>query len=579
MTNRPATIHAVIAFFLLSALIFFLYSQTLHAPFLFDDDVNILGNPSVRITELNLHSLAHAALDSPMASRPISNISIALNYFFHGYSTTGYHITNIIIHLLNGIFLYLFLKTTLDLLPAKNPAANSNDLIALITTGLWLIHPLQTQSVSYIVQRMNSLGAMFFLISLLLYIKARLSDLPFRYWLYAASCIAALLAFGSKENTVFLPFFIFLYEWYFFQNLDRQWLKRHLLPIFGIILLLGTISIIYLGVNPWQTILDSYKTRDFTLGQRLLTELRVVVHYISLIIFPYPARLTVDYDFPVSISLLNPASTLLSLLVIIAILIYGVRIATRDKLTSFCIIWFFVNLIIESSVIGLEIIYEHRTYLPSMLVILLLVQIGDKILKHGYIKISIVALIFLCFSCWTHERNRIWADDLAFWLDNVQKSSGKARPQNNYGKVLKAKGRIDEAIYHFKEAIRINPHYDQAHYNLGNALEGSGMLEEALGHYEEAIRSNPKFALAHYNMGVVYEKMAKPTEAANHYIEAIRLKSNYAMAYNNLGILYAKQGDYQKALEHFETALTLQPDDTFARQNINRCRILMNNRQ
>jgi hypothetical protein len=211
---------------------------------------------------------------------------------------------------------------------------------------------------------------MFYILSLLFFVKARLSKKRGRKaLLYTACILAGILGLGSKQITATLPVFIFLYEWYFFQDLSRVWLKRHAVPLVGILLILFTVSLFYLGINPIERVLATYEHRDFTLGQRVLTQFRVVIFYISLLIFPHPSRLNLDRDFALSYSLFNPLTTLLSMAVIMGLIGIAVYSAKRQRLMSFGILWFLGNLIIESSVVGLEIIFDHRTYLPSMFVI------------------------------------------------------------------------------------------------------------------------------------------------------------------------------------------------------------------
>ena len=168
-----------------------------------------------------------------------------------------------------------------------------------------------------------------------------------------------LLAVGSKENAVTLPFFILLYEWYFFQNLANDWLKRRLSVIIGVLVFSALLSFLFLGPNPLETIMAGCEDRTFTLTERFLTQFRVVIHYISLLVYPHPSRLNLEHDFALSYSLFYPITTLFSIGAIIALLGLAIYLAKKKRLISFCILWFLGNLIIESSIIGLEIIFEQ----------------------------------------------------------------------------------------------------------------------------------------------------------------------------------------------------------------------------
>ncbi len=439
----------------LAVLVFWVYSNTLDGPFIFDDSPNIQDNPHIRLKTLTLEGIERAGFESLSPNRAVANVSFALNYYFHGYNVAGYHLVNILIHVTTGILLYFFVKTTLSI-PSLRSKYAPRGWIPLLTALIWLVHPIQTQSVTYIVQRMNSMAAMFYILSFLLYAKARLAEQKGKKGALFGGCIlAGMLALGSKEIAATLPFFIFLYEWYFFQELNRTWLKRHCYPFLGIGILLVVVSFMYLGAHPLERILASYEARDFTLTQRVLTEFRVVIFYISLLIFPHPSRLNLDHDFALSHSLIDPITTLLSIGAIAGLIGLAIFTAKRQRLLSFCILWFLGNLVIESSVIGLEIIFEHRTYLPSMLVGLMAVAPVYRHLKPKWIGLGVVCAVVMVFSFWTYARNSMWNDEVTLWTDCVEKSPKKSRPHYNLGVVIGSQGKLKEAMSHYSEALRI----------------------------------------------------------------------------------------------------------------------------
>jgi tetratricopeptide (TPR) repeat protein len=552
-------------------LVFLIYSSNLDGPFLFDDGTNIKNNSAIRLTRLSWTGLKNAAFNSPLSNRPLAYISFALNYYFHGYRTVGYRTVNILIHILAGVFLFLFIKTTLSL-PTVRSRYGIRNWLPYIAVLVWLVHPLQTQSVSYIVQRMNSLASMLYLLSMLCYARARLAQVPAVKWLLTGACIVSgLLALGTKETAATLPLFILLFEWFFFQDLSGKWLKRHLPFLFGLVILLLGVTLIYLDGHPFEKILSRYETRDFTPVQRVLTEFRVVILYLSLLIYPHPNRLNLDYDYPLSHSLIEPLTTLLALIAIIGMLAWSVRLAKNDRLISFCILWYFGNLVIESSIIGLEIVFEHRTYLPSMLMILMVATLVDRYLKSKLLKIALVCAITLVFSAWTYERNTIWSNAVSLWSDVVKKSPRKVRSHNNLGNALKRHGKIEEAIDHFNTALQMNPGYAKAHNNLGTALAIQGKTDEAIKHFGLALYINPNYAAAHSNLGVALASRNEMEKAIVHFKAALRLKPDYAKVHSNLGAALVRQEKLQEALEHFQTALRLKPDDVQTNKNLQLC--------
>jgi len=552
-------------------LVFLIYSSNLDGPFLFDDGSNIKNNSAIRLTRLSWSGLKDAATHSPLSNRPLAYISFALNYYIHSYRTVGYRTMNILIHMSAGLFLFLFIKTTLRLPTMRSRYGNSSWL-PYIAVLIWLVHPLQTQSVSYIVQRMNSMASMLYILSMLCYTRARLGQSATVQWLLAAACIlSGLLALGTKETAATLPLFILLYEWFFFQDLSTKWLKRHLPFFFGLTILFLGVSLIYLDGNPFGKILSRYETRDFTPLQRVLTEFRVVILYLSLLIYPHPNRLNLDYDFALSHSLIEPLTTLLALMAIVGLLGWSIRLAKKDRLISFCILWYFGNLAIESSIIGLELVFEHRTYLPSMMIILMAATLVDRCLRSKLLKIAIICAITLVFSAWTYERNAIWSNAVALWSDVVKKSPQKVRPHNNLGNALKLQGKIEEAIEHFNRALQIDPGYAKAHNNLGTALATQGKTDAAIKHFGIALYINPNYAAAHSNIGVALASRDELEKAVVHFKTALRLKPDYAKVHSNLGAALVRQGKLHEALEHFQTALRIKPDDIQSYKNLQIC--------
>ena len=552
----------------LAIFVFLIYSNTLGTPFILDDLPNIQNNPHIRLTKITFESIKRAGFRSPLSSRPIANITFALNYYYHKYNVMGYHLINILTHITSGILLYLFAKTTLSI-QSLHSKYESLGWISFFTAFIWLVHPIQTQSITYIVQRMNSMAAMFYILSLLLYAKARLAEEKRSRWALFAGCVfSGILALGSKPIAATLPLFILLYEWYFFQELSLAWLKRHKLHLAGISILLAFVIFVYLGAHPFEQVFARYKTRDFTLTQRVLTEFRVVIYYISLLIFPHPSRLNLDHYFAYSNSLIDPITTLISVGAILALVGLSFYVAKKERLVSFCILWFLGNLVIESSVIPLEITFEHRTYLPSMLVSLMAVFLAHRLIKPQWLKIALLCAVVVVCSIWTYERNIVWSSELSLWRDCVKKSPRKARPHNNLGTALARQGKLDEAITHYSEALRFKPEYANAHFNLGNALTGKGSLDEAISHYSEALRIKPKYASAHNNLGIALAKKGNLDEAISHYSEALRIKPKFAEAHYNLGNALARKGSLKEAIVQYREALRIKPDHTDARNNL-----------
>jgi tetratricopeptide (TPR) repeat protein len=561
LRNKHGAVSAAAVLLFFGIVVFGIYSRTLESPFVFDDLPRIKENPYIRLNHLSFKEILEAGFKSSK-TRPVAFISFALNYYFDRYDPAGYHVVNLCIHIFAGFFLFLFIRTTLKLPSLQNRFAHP-DLIALGAALIWLVHPVQTQSVTYIVQRMNSMASLLFVASFWLYVKGRVAENGSRKWLwYSGAIIAWLVSLGCKQITLTLPFLVLLYEWYFFQNLSKEWLKRRLkwcVPVLALLILIG---LIYTNFSPLEKIskLKDFANNEFTLAERALTQLRVVVYYISLLFYPHPSRLNLDYDFPLSYSLINPFTTLPSLALILGLIALGIILAKSRRLMSFCIFWFLSNLVLESSVIPLAIIFEHRLYLPSMLAGLVPILVLYRYSKPQWVAVVICGLLIGIFSYWTFERNEVWRDAETLWADCVKKSPDKARPYTNLGKALLHKKRFDEALDNLLKAIQIDPNYIEARLNLGFVYETNGDTDKAIEQYRKAIQINPSFAKAYNNLGVSLLKQDKTDEAIQNIQKALQLDPGLAAAYMNMGTALAEQNKFEAAIEYYNKALQINPN-------------------
>ena len=553
--------------------VFLIYFNTLKTSFHFDDRAHIQNAKALHMTELSFEGLKKAALGGYARRRPVANMTLALNYYFSGESAGGFRFFNILVHITAGIFLYILTLQTLRL--TKTLAEEKYRLIAFFTALIWLVHPLQTQSVTYIIQRMNSLAAMFYLMAMVFYVWARQAEEKKRkIGLFAACVISGLLALGSKELSITLPFFIFLYEWYFFQKLDSGWLKKYL-PYPAVFLALAVVmSFIYLGPKPWEIILREYsERRDFTLEQRLMTEWRVVVYYLTLILFPSPSRLNLDHDFRISSGLFEPATTLPSLLLLIGLLVLAVYLARREPLISFGLIWFLGNLFLESSFLGLEIIFEHRTYLPSALVIMVLVTLAFRYINPAKVLYGVLLLAAVILGAWTYDRNLVWRDEITLWSDSVSKSPDKPRPYFNLGQAYFNEGEYKTALGLFVKSLSLakSPKPKPMMYEkIGATLVKLGQYEKALAALQEGLTYAPEHFEIQVELANAYNGLGQKEKALEALEKAAILNPESFDVQNNMGILLVQMGRLNEALDHFKKAVSLNPDSQSARANLAR---------
>jgi Flp pilus assembly protein TadD/uncharacterized membrane protein len=565
---RPAA--AILRLSILALAVALLYQNTLHGPFVFDDFRHISENPHMRMNRLSVAELVEAGFQSPNPRRAVANISFAINHFIHGDTTFGYHLVNLLLHLATGIVLYFFTTTTLELATVRK-----EDLpvkaIAFFAALIWIVHPVQTQPVNYIVQRMTVMAAFFYLCALLSYAKARTAEHPMqRRYLFVAAGVAGILAIGSKEIALSLPFFIGLYEWYFFQDLRRTWLKKR---AFYIVLLLALLISALLLITQShsrviQFLLKGWSEHEFTLSERLLSQFRVVVYYISLLLWPNPQRLHLDYDFAPSHSIVSPLTTLPAVMLVAGLLVLAVVRAPKNRVLSFAILWFLGNLVIESSILPLALVYEHRLYLPSMFVC-----VAGTVAAYHWIAARRISGVLLClvavlFSYWTVQRNTVWQDAVSIWKDNVSKAPQKARGYHNLGRAYAVEGQFAEAIHNYHATLIIDPEHPGAFYGLGVVMRRQNRYEEAEVYLRKAIELIPNDPTVYNEMGVVLMQQKKLEAAVAHLFTAVELEPLYETAHNNLGVALARQGRLPEAFRHLQTALNLDPEYADAYSNV-----------
>ncbi|MDD4954838.1 MAG: hypothetical protein PHP17_02225, partial [Candidatus Omnitrophica bacterium] len=412
---------------LLGALI---YSNSFYNPFCFDDGLYITGNPAIR----NIANLR--AVWNYFPSRFITFVTFALNYRFNAFSVFGYHLVNLIIHLSCAMLVFWLANLILSApLMQKDKIAAFARPFAFFAALLFLSHPIQTEAVVYIWQRSTLLVALFYLLSLCLYIKARLlqinNNASKAKVFYIFSLFSALISMFSKENSVTLPVMIILCEFYFLKKPGRIRLK----PVLPFLALLPVVPAMLFFAKP-ETFSDIerlfYNPAD-TGFYYFITQLRVFITYLRLVFVPVSQN--IDYDYPFMKSIFQP-QVFLSLLVVIIILFVAFKLYKKYRLLSFAIIWFFVALFPESSIVPLkDIIFEHRLYLPLAAFSIFFVAALCYLFRENKTKllISMLSIIIAVYSFMAHQRNKIWQDEVTLWTDAIHKSPNKPRVYNNRG--------------------------------------------------------------------------------------------------------------------------------------------------
>ncbi len=562
-----------------------IYSNTLHSPFVFDDGPSITRNPTIKNIE---NFFGNSTGYDKYPTRFIGYLSFALNYTVGSFDPFGYHIVNLTIHIINSLLVYIFVLITFRTPFMKKSSSEATaPVVSLISGILFLVHPVQTEAVTFVVQRITSLTTTFFLLSIFYYVKARLlyndrsSHSKNKYLLYFAfSLLFCILAMKTKEISFTLPVVLIVYECFFFDGPYR--IKAFFLLPFFFTLLIIPLSLINVRAPIGNVLTDistvSRVQTDISRGDYFLTQISVIITYIRLLFFPINQNL--DYDYPIYRSLFQPrvffcATSLLFLLGISLWSYLRSRRATSAPLRviSFGIVWFFLTLSVESSLVPIvDLIFEHRIYLPSVGAFVSLAM-AVSVFSRKWNRTACVwalVLIIAALSITTYKRNLIWTDDLELWSDNVKKSPSKARPHYNLGSSYLLRGLTDKAIREFRDAIQIDPGYSDAYLNLGVAYASIGAEEKAMAVLRKAIQLNPADSESYYNLGLLYSNKGLGHLAIEQYQKALLLNPESVNARNNLGIALAESGRIDEAIDQFQEGLKLFPGDEELRKNLER---------
>ena len=581
---------------ILVLLTFLAYLRSIHAPLIFDDFIYIRP---LKLKGILNHFSLHV--------RSIAVFSFGLNYYLLGMNLVAFRITNIIFHILSTFFAAYFTYTTL-ILPSMRDryerfAEGKTPLyIALLVATLFLLHPIQTSAVNYITQRMAIMASMFSFAGFIFYVKGAAKRGRMAVLYYVLSSLSFILAIFSKENAVMVLFMLPVYDFFFLSTFQWKEFRKRFITVSVLLLSLALIVAYKMGAvgfigkiftllsnpnQPMERLGYSGMGINWTPGEYLLTELRIVSRYIFLILVPAPSFMVFDYSnaYPVSKDLLNPLTTLFSLVFLISALFFSLKYSKRAPLISFGILWYLTTISLESFIaLGLDPYFEHRNYLPSFglfLGLATLLPYEDR-LKLRVKKETIIILVALPLFALTFIRNGVWREGRLLWEEAVEKAPNNVRARVNLGAAYVDQGLIDKAFEQYRTVLKMQPDNPNAHLNLGEVFFKKGLVDKAIEEYEKALgspqqvqarhKSDPLLERTnsdvHYNLGTAFQKKGLTDKAIEQYQTALRIRSDFAEPYINLGIIYGELGTMDKAMEYFQAAVQLDPDFAKAHYNL-----------
>ena len=619
------------------------YLNSFQAPFILDDEGAIVKNPTIRrLTHLG-QVLAPPA-GTTVEGRPVVNLSLAISYATGGLHVFHYHAMNLAVHILAALTLFGLVRRTL-LLPRLRPAGTDTGApegprlfggghrsrlfetdatrlraeatsLALIVALLWLVHPLQTESVTYIIQRAEALMGLFYLLTLYLFVRGACPIQNPRSkiqnaW-YVAAVVACALGMGTKEVMVSAPLMALLYDRTFLSGTFREALRRRWGCYAGLaatwLVLLAEMS----SSGGHRQVIGLHFA-ELTPLHYAMTQCRFIVHYLVLAL--WPSDLVFDYGLAdAGVPIIRTYAEWAPWGAVVLLLLCGTLLALRYlPEAGFLGVWFFLILAPTSSFVPIisQVAAEHRMYLPLAAVVAALVcgltslwALGNRLCRRPIPTLgqedrsqntecrswhssafgvrqarfcllsSVFCILALGAAYRTVQRNQDYQSRLRMWSLVVTQRPGNARALNNLGKILCDQGWLREGAAFLQEALKSDPKHANpdetaiTHNNLGIILLRQGRLGEAIAHCQEALELRPGYPEAHYNLGNALFQQGKLDEAMTHYHEALGLRTEYAEAHTNLGAALFQQDRLDEAISHYREALKEMPEYVEAHNNL-----------
>jgi len=540
------------------------YANSLSGQFVYDDRRWIENEADIRSFD-RLPSLLAGA------TRPIWKLSLAANYALGGLDVTGYHLVNGAIHLLAGLTLLGVCRRTLRRSSLPKRYREAADGIAFAIALLWTVHPLQTQAVTYVVQRCESGMGLFLLATLYASIRGfETSGARRRLWSVLA-VIACGIGMGMKEVMVVAPILVWLHDRSFLSASGpsalrgRPGLYAGLAACWGIPFGLIGVGAIFSGEMA-RPDLDTVSPLAYA-----LTQPAILLHYIRLALWPDP--LVFSYGWPAAE---RWSEILPALLVVAGGATAGAWALWRNRPWAFVAAWFFVILAPTSSIQPIQdLAVEHRMYLPLAAVVVSVVLAVFELTRRAATPWAAPALLVvatLVLGGLTIRRNRDYQSDLRLWETVTLALPDYAIGHYNYGTELRTAGRNEEAIVSLRRVIELDPDYVNAHNNLGNAILYTTGPEAAAPHYRDTIALDPTHAEAHYNLANALIRLGDARNAETHYRRASESRSGFTKAEFGIGVALERLGESESALAAYRTAIATDP--RFAPAHLKAARLL-----
>ena len=544
------------------------YANSFSNGFVLDDETGIVSNGAIQDFE-------HWAglLTRP---RAITDLTFAANYAVGRLDAWGYHLVNLVIHVLAAMTLFGLIRRTLLLPRLRRTFAHASPWIALTVALIWLVHPLQTQSVTYIIQRAEALMGLFYLLTLYCVLRGARSLTSWPW--YIAAIFACAMGMGSKAVMVTAPIAVLLFDRTFLTDSLKHALSRRaglylgLAASWVILLVNGVITGLVAPNDPTPTV--GFAGTSTTPAVYLMTQTGVILHYIKLAL--WPRDLVLDYAWT---PIRDPANAVWPIVIVAAVVLWTLWALFRRQSLGWVAAFFFLVLLPTSSFIPLQDpILEHRMYL-SLASIVLFGVVGcylilrDLTQQKSYsptrlaVGTLLTATAVAALAGRTSARNRDYRNAETMWADVLAKRPHNARAHLGLGVAAFNRGDNESAERHLQNALSIDRHYGDAWYNLGNVLLQFERFDDAADAFRQSIEYGVPTAGKYYNLGLALKKGRRIEEAISAYSRAIWQAPDDPKAYLNIGNAYLEIGFFNEAVAYYDDALDLRPDYVLALVN------------
>lgn len=533
---------------LLLVLVFTVYLNSFKNQFVLDDLELVINNPLIKSWQ-NVINIFKLGLFPGLTLgenfyRPIQSFSFMLDYSFWHQNPLGYHLTNIFIHSLNAILIFIIITVILQ-----------NKWVAVVTSVLFAVHPIHTAAITYISGRADPLATLFSLISLIFFINYSNAGQEFKKTIfYVISVISFVLALMSKEVSLVFPLFLVLLDRLFLKKEEKEsfakiWFKRY-----GIFLCVVVAYIIFRGFN-FNVSVSAINKLSFS--TRILTACYILASYLKIL--SLPLNLHMDRAVKPVSDIFNFYSMSGLILMIISSYVF-IRNRKVSKTMLFASAWFLIGFLPVSNLFFPlnALMAEHWMYFPSigffMLVALILYNLSKtNFLRWPVLIFVVVAVIFL--SILTIKQNFTWKDRQTLYKYTLKFSPDRPRMHTYLGNDYADRGLFDKALAEYNEAIRLNSEYAENYSNLGNLYQKMARYDDAIDMYKKAILLNPKLVSAYNNLGNVLAKKGEFSLAVENYNNAIKLSPYDYEIFINLANVYLKIGNFSNAVDIYKKAI------------------------